>query len=125
MSVQPISAGATLPNQVAVGNQGITRSDTAAISADPAGNIRAEQQQTVSPAVTVEQLSAAIAEVETALKPVAGALNFSLDDETGQTLVKVVDRETDEVIRQIPSEELMRISKALDTLRGLLLNNEA
>lgn len=125
MSVQPVSVGATQPNQVAVGTQGTTRSDTAAISADPAGNIRAEQQQAVSPAASAEEISAALEEVETALRPVAGTLNFSLDDESGQTLVKVVDRETDEVIRQIPSEELMRISKALDTLRGLLLNNEA
>lgn len=39
-------------------------------------------------------------------------------------VVQVVDRETKEVIRQIPSEEAIRIAKAIDTFRGLLIREE-
>ena len=32
-------------------------------------------------------------------------LRFEVDDDSGMTLIKVIDPETDEVVRQIPSEE--------------------
>lgn len=37
------------------------------------------------------------------------SLRFSVDEESGRTLIKVVDAQTDELIRQIPSEEALRI----------------
>lgn len=37
------------------------------------------------------------------------ALKFNIDDETGRTVVRMLDRETDEVLRQIPSEDFMAI----------------
>lgn len=52
-------------------------------------------------------------------------LLFSIDNDTGKTVVKVVDSVTDKVIRQIPSEELIAIAKALDKFQGLLLKQEA
>ena len=47
-------------------------------------------------------------------------LQFSVDEESGQTVVRVVDSETKEVIRQIPAEELLRIAHRLQ-VAGLLL----
>jgi flagellar protein FlaG len=39
-------------------------------------------------------------------------------------VVKVVDRETDEVIRQIPPEELMNLTQRLNDLRGNIVDTE-
>lgn len=55
----------------------------------------------------------------------SSSLQFSIDDETGKTIVKVMDAETKEVIKQIPSEEMIAISKALDHLKGLLIQQKA
>ena len=55
----------------------------------------------------------------------SSSLQFSIDDETGKTIVKVMDAETKEVIKQIPSEEMVAISKALDQLKGLLIQQKA
>ena len=51
-------------------------------------------------------------------------LVFSVDDYTGLKLVKVVDRQTKEVIRQIPNEEMVRFVKVMDELRGVLLKDK-
>ena len=40
-------------------------------------------------------------------------------------LVKVVNRETNEVIRQIPNEQIVQFAKVFDELRGLLLSDKA
>ena len=53
------------------------------------------------------------------------SLKFSVDDETGKTIVKVMDVETKEVIKQIPSEEMIAIAKAVDQLKGLLVQQKA
>jgi len=47
---------------------------------------------------------------------------FELDKETGKTVLKIIDAQTKEVIRQIPPEELLRISKRISELLGLIIN---
>jgi flagellar protein FlaG len=44
------------------------------------------------------------------------------NDDANQTIVKVIDRETDEVIRQIPPEELLSLTKHLNELRGNIVD---
>lgn len=71
-----------------------------------------------------EELDRALDDVRKAVEPVARNLLFSIDDDSGRTIVKVVDNATKEVIRQIPSEEILSIAKALDRLKGLLIKQE-
>ena len=52
-------------------------------------------------------------------------LSFSVHEASGRTVVTVLDGETREVIRQIPSEEVLRLSEALAESRGLLLDRKA
>ena len=52
-------------------------------------------------------------------------LTFSVHEASGQLVVQVLDGETLEVIRQIPSEEFLRISEALASSSSLLLDTEA
>lgn len=71
-----------------------------------------------------EELDRALDDVRKAVEPVARNLLFSIDDDSGRMIVKVVDNATKEVIRQIPSEEILSIAKALDRLKGLLIKQE-
>ncbi|MDH0475837.1 flagellar protein FlaG [Aeromonas caviae] len=45
------------------------------------------------------------------------AVSFRVDDDLEQTIIKVVDSDTQKTIRQIPSEELVTISKRIKALR--------
>ena len=51
-------------------------------------------------------------------------LQFSVDNDTGQTIVRVTDVQTGELIRQIPSEELVELAKSLDRMQGNLLRQQ-
>ena len=44
------------------------------------------------------------------------SLQFSVDEELGVTIVRVIDKETDELIRQFPPEELINLSRRLKEL---------
>lgn len=73
-----------------------------------------------------EQIKQAVEEMRKSISQVASNnLQFSIDDETGQTIVRVTDQKTGELIRQIPSEELVELAKSLDRMQGMLLRQQA
>ena len=50
------------------------------------------------------------------------SLRFSVDDNSGRIVVKVIDKDTDEVIRQIPSEEMLAVMKHINEIDGLIFD---
>lgn len=52
------------------------------------------------------------------------SVSFHVDDSTGITVIKVIDTEKNQVIRQIPSEEVLSLSKAIDTQQGVVLKTK-
>jgi flagellar protein FlaG len=52
-------------------------------------------------------------------------LDFSVDKTTGYNVVRVVNPETNEVIRQLPSEELLKIAKSMESWNNVLVNQKA
>ena len=60
----------------------------------------------------------AVSSIEKFTQSIRRDLSFSLDDSTGRVVVKVTDSTSGEVIRQIPSEEALRLAERLDEARA-------
>ena len=60
-----------------------------------------------------EELDETISQLNDSLQNVQRNLEFSIDKEIGQIVINVKDRETDEIVRQIPSEEVLELAKNL------------
>ncbi|MGK0442094.1 MAG: flagellar protein FlaG [Pseudohongiellaceae bacterium] len=58
-----------------------------------------------------------------AIEKIQTGLNFSIDETRGDVIIKVVDQSTDETIRQIPSEEMLRIYQRLQEVNSLLFDD--
>jgi flagellar protein FlaG len=69
-------------------------------------------------------LKQAIDAINRFLQPVSGDIEFSVDEDSGRTLVKIVDTKTNTVLRQYPSEQVLAIAKELDKLQGLLVKDK-
>jgi flagellar protein FlaG len=86
----------------------------------------AEQAPARTPPPSKQQIEAAVDTVNRALQPSNNALEFSIDKQSDRVVVKVVDSETGETLRQVPSEEVLAIAESIDRYqKGLLLNQEA
>lgn len=72
-----------------------------------------------------EQVQKAVENLRQAVQSSSQNLQFSVDNDTGQTVIRVVDGGTKEVIRQIPSEEVLQLTRSLEKLSGLLLRQKA
>lgn len=70
-------------------------------------------------------LRQAVERINQSLPPSNQGIEFSIDEDSDRVIVKVVDRETREVLRQMPSKEALDIAKALDRTQGLLIKLEA
>ncbi|MET3138809.1 flagellar protein FlaG [Undibacterium sp. GrIS 1.2] len=53
------------------------------------------------------------------------SVNFSIDNDSGKVVIKIVDSQTNTVLRQIPSVEVLAVAKDLAKLQGLLINDKA
>lgn len=93
------------------------------VGVEPASS--AEPSGAPSLPVDGEQVKEAARQINEQLNALRQGLEFSVDEATGSTVVRVVDGETGQTIRQIPSEEVLAISRSLERLQGVLLKQEA
>jgi flagellar protein FlaG len=76
-----------------------------------------------SPArVDPKEVKQAALEINQAIKSLNDHLQFSVDNTTDSTVVKLIDGDTGEVLRQIPPEEVLRLRAYYKDHQGLLLN---
>lgn len=67
----------------------------------------------------------AVERIRTHVQSLQRNLDFSVDDSTGQVVVQVLDGDSGKVVRQIPSEEILRLAERLDEMRSLLFEASA
>ncbi len=75
--------------------------------------------------ISAEQVESAVDQLQKFTQSLAKNLEFSIDEDTGIRIVKIIDPQTEETIRQIPSEKAVAISRSLDQIRGLLFSDQA
>ena len=82
-------------------------------------------QITQSITANADQLHEAVDKIEKFSLAVQQNLKFSIDEDSGKTVIKVMDATTDEIVRQIPTEEVIDIARALSKIHGVLFNDRA
>jgi flagellar protein FlaG len=98
----------------------------AALDAAKAGVAQATQQATVTREPTLVEVKQAARQLETFMASMNRYLEFRVDQDSGRTVVTVKDKSTGEVVRQIPSEEVLRLAHNLGGMgRNGLLNQTA
>ncbi|WP_264312178.1 flagellar protein FlaG [Pseudomonas putida] len=73
----------------------------------------------------VDDVKSAVAEIEKFLSETRRNLQFSTDEESGKIVVKVIASDSGELIRQIPSEEALRIAHSLSDVNSILFDAKA
>jgi flagellar protein FlaG len=112
--VQPLSTTATKP--ASTGSTQTVKRTTASPTVEQALILK---RAAVSDSRSVQEVTAAAAaQIESYLRSNGRSLHFSVDTQSGMTVVSVKDIATGDVIRQIPSEEALRLAHALQTQGG-------
>ncbi|MEN4828612.1 flagellar protein FlaG [Pseudomonas sp. P39-UII1] len=70
----------------------------------------------------VDEVKSAVSDIEKFLKASQRNLQFSTDEESGKIVVKVIATDSGELIRQLPSEEALRIAHSLSDVNSILFD---
>jgi len=101
-----------------------TRSDAEVVS-QVASTVIKPSSVDVSSQPTREVVAKAAAEIQQFVQSMGRNLSFSVDESTGYHVVRVVNPSTGELVRQLPSEELLKISRDFQRLNNVLVSQKA
>jgi len=72
-----------------------------------------------------ESIEKIAADLQKFVQAMGRDLNFSVDETTGYHVVRVIDQSTGELIRQLPSDELLKLAREFEQLQNALVSQRA
>jgi len=128
MAIEAVATGLQVPPQV-VGNSSGSKKSVAQVEA-----VKMQQPNPVpaapkidinrEPIISTKELEAKIVELNEAMVSRNQAVMFSTDAATGKDVVRVSNRNTGELIRQMPSVEALKAMQNIDQMMGLIFNKK-
>ncbi|MCA9498301.1 MAG: flagellar protein FlaG [Nitrospirales bacterium] len=126
---------ATLSNSasfltVSVGNEIRVRDGQKSVTGDvqrisapppPVFFTKSTKDTTVKDPLTKDQVQASVARLQETLKQVDPRIEISLEKDINQVIFRVVDKESGELIRQIPSEQMVDLARLFSGQSGLFV----
>ena len=110
---------------VLAGNQTEQKANTLAEAAQPVRAVA--ESETVEP----KEIESAVDNMNELLEARGRQLQFQIDEETNRTVISVLDQESGDVIRQIPSEDVLKLiarmreaGSTLDGAVGVLIDSK-
>ena len=117
--------GLSQPSAVVRSMRGDADSQAERVRASSPASAEQEQQARPQAESARQPVEEAVSSIKAFAQSIQRNLNFALDDSTGRVVVKVTDGISSEVIRQIPSEDALRLAESLEEARSLLFKAEA
>ena len=97
--------------------------DLAKVEASDALPQNSKPEQKAEPEIKISQ--ALLNEVRQEIQMMHNVgLHFSVHETTGRTIIRVVDKETEELIREVPPEEFLNLAARLDEMIGILFDKK-
>ncbi len=111
----------------ATSNRGVTGDSAPVVTVAKSKASPAEQSQvTVKGAPSSEHLQHMVEKANKAMDKVSSNLEFTVDNATNKTVIKVTESQSGKVIMQFPSEEMLSVTRAIDhAQKGVLLKDKA
>jgi flagellar protein FlaG len=81
--------------------------------------------ETAATNAAADAVRAAVADANRNIQSFTNALQFEVDPDTRKIVVRLVDTQDNRVLRQVPSQEMMAIARALERMQTLLVRAKA
>jgi flagellar protein FlaG len=120
MEIKNLTVGLPLPNPVLDNSSSSIPSapETKKVAVPAAGAVTKNEK------ISNAEIEKAVEKSNSILSQRATGLEFSFDKDSGKTIVRLIDKETEEVLRQYPSKEMLAIAKELDKFQGSLVSTK-
>ncbi len=119
--ITPVTGKADLLTTPARGGE----PDHAAAQQPAAARTQTDTENTPTGPIDRATLERAVAKVSEDIKTHDTNLKFEIDDSTDRVVVKVIEKDSGEVIRQFPPKAVLELAKFFNSSKGFLLEEQA
>jgi len=126
--VRPSSNGNTVIPLRTSGDQNLSPTgDAQAVRQDNpvSGNVVPTVTNITGGTVNPAEISAAVSRLNDHVQNISRDIEFTIDEDLNRTIITVYDSATDEVIRQIPSEEALSLARYLESEGSAIIKTKA
>lgn len=99
-------------NQPTIPRKGVSE----ATSIRPGGDSGATQAALPASSISKGDMQAAVEQMKDYAQVMSRQLQFDVDEDSGKTVVRVVDKDSGDIIRQIPSDEVLALARHMKEL---------
>ncbi|MED5443856.1 MAG: flagellar protein FlaG [Pseudomonadota bacterium] len=83
------------------------------------------EQLEVSPTQMIDAVKAAVETLNARMKDSSRSLEFSMDEVARRSVIRVIDKSSGDIIRQLPNEDVLRAVRNIELLRGIIFEDNA
>jgi len=87
-------------------------------------SLRESEVESEEPQQSIEETRDIVESLNNAMSLLQRGVAFQVDENTERTIVKIIDRETSETIKQFPSEDLVKLIERMQEMQSLLFDND-
>jgi len=98
---------------------------SAVSKAPEARQVKLPEHKDLNDPETKQEISNAVKDINNFFQMAQRSLGFSMDEASGHMVMQIKDTKTNEVIRQIPGEDVLKLVKRLDDVTGVLFKAQA
>jgi flagellar protein FlaG len=73
----------------------------------------------------IDAVKAAVETLNARMKDSSRSLEFSMDEVAKRSVIRVIDKSSGDIIRQLPNEDVLRAVRNIEVLRGILFEDNA
>ncbi|WP_320040057.1 flagellar protein FlaG [uncultured Desulfobacter sp.] len=92
-------------------------------NAEPKEN-KESTNKTSETQMTTEEVKEVVESFQEMSETIQTKLSFSVDEENNEIVVKIFDKESEELIRQFPSDEMLSLQDKMSDLAGFLFDQQ-
>ena len=85
---------------------------------------KAEEKASIAKELTKAEVEKVAQQLQEFVKSLNRNVSFSVDEESGRNVISVVEVKSGELIRQIPSEEILKLASRISKAAGLIVQEE-
>lgn len=101
------------PPARAAGGDFVLKTPANPVVQEASKSVSAQESKPETSGVSPEELSAAVASINDFAQNLQRSLQFSIDEGSGRNVVTVLDKQTEEIIRQFPAEEILAFARRI------------
>jgi flagellar protein FlaG len=92
------------------------------IIAPQSGNSDSTSVATENVQLTVQEVAETVEALNSVMQQMQRGISFQVDDQSGRSVIQVIDRDSGDVIKQMPSEDLLKLINHMQEMQNILFD---